>query len=227
MDEETLEHLAQQTRVSTDRNEVAVFTEKLQLNINEKTTDEEVKRLLESGRKYANIRFGFHRTSDLKKAKEIIKLLLTSLAETLLHVTFSYPDSEVLEMILKLPNLKSIRIFDLKNYEPLQLTEISESIESAFIDEGFHRMDAELLKHMPNLKELKVQWLYRENLEKIVKIGMKLEKVTYMYRLAEGKLGQFYSKLKKSEKSVINQNIRFVKMIFLIHDETILMSESD
>jgi hypothetical protein len=195
----------------------------VQLKINSKTTIQEVQKILESDRQYMNIQFGFRKISDLTESKKVISLLLKSLAKSLLHVTFSYPDSEVFEMIFNLPNLKSIRIFDLKNYEPLQLTAISKSIESAFIDEGFDRLDVNLLKHMPNLKKLKVQWLYQRSLEKIVKVGSKLDEITYMYKPKNEKIGQFYDDLKESEKCEVNQEIRLMKKVFRDGDEVILL----
>lgn len=55
------------------------------------------------------------------------------------------------------------------------MTTVNESIENAFVDEGFNRIDTKLLSHMPKLKKLKVQWLSKLNLEKIVQARTKIE----------------------------------------------------
>jgi hypothetical protein len=152
------------------------------LRITDKTTNETWDEIFEFKHQYTEAFFGFPRSLHLEKVKDSIRLVMESFSGSLTNVTFSYPDSDVLDMILKLPQLKTLRIFDMKTNEPFKLTSVSSTVEHAFIDEGFNRINAELLNHMPNLLTLKIQWLRRKNLTNILNNRGKLQKLYFMYQ---------------------------------------------
>ena len=185
----------------------------LTLRITENTTEEEFKEILHAKTQFNEVLLTFSRSFEIKIFMENIQALFASLAECLTHITFSYPDSEILDLIFQLPNLKQLRIFDIKTRDPLTLSSISHSIEHAFIDEGFNTIDANLLTHMPNLKSIKVQWLLNDNLNKILANRGKIQTIFYMYRTDEN-IEDYFKTLTSTEELGEAKEIRLVKKSF-------------
>lgn len=204
-----MENSASKMKDDSEEDVSLVFT----LRITEKTTEEEFKEILHANTQYEEVLFTFPRSFDINIFTKNIQALFALLAECLTHITFSYPNSEILDLILQLPNLKLLRIFDMKTRDPLKLNSISQSIEHAFIDEGFNRIDANLLSHMPNLKSIKVQWMLNENLMKILANRGKIQTIFYMYKTDEN-IEEFFKTLISSEKPGDIQEIRLVKKSF-------------
>lgn len=139
--------------------------------------------------------------------KQNILQFLDQQSASLIHLSTSTSDQQILFKAMSMPHLKSIEIYSKMLAQPDQFP-VNKSIESAKITARVEDLRV-LLERLPNLKKLHIEYLTSVKLQFIAEKAMKLDEIYYNDSFTGKVIEETYETIKMNAgETAINRDIQ-------------------